>query len=249
MTAKPVRRFLSLSALSVGLTCGLVSCKSTPKSGYADVVDYTTPQTSLSQEEYPFDEKGNYLADVVSGKRRGSRNKPVAAATPSTASYVDLYEKPPAASPPVVASNTNYETPVTSTSPNTSDVYAPVYSAGGPGSGTTAPEQASSSASARDSGSSSTASSSKAKSRSSTAASSRSTASKSGSTAKSKSGATAKTKAKTKAKPANLRYTVKKGDTLYGLANRYGTSVAAIKKASGLSSNTLRDGRTISIPR
>ncbi|MEM9480552.1 MAG: LysM peptidoglycan-binding domain-containing protein [Verrucomicrobiota bacterium] len=39
------------------------------------------------------------------------------------------------------------------------------------------------------------------------------------------------------------------GDTLWGLSKRYGTSVSAIKRANGLSSDTIVNGRTLKIPR
>ncbi|MDX2009382.1 MAG: penicillin-insensitive murein endopeptidase [Myxococcaceae bacterium] len=41
---------------------------------------------------------------------------------------------------------------------------------------------------------------------------------------------------------------IRKGDTLGGIATRYGSSVTAIKKASGLSSNLLRVGRVLKVP-
>ena len=215
MTALILRRF---SCVAAGLCClTLAACKSTKKPGdYSGVVDYTTPSTNLSQEEYPFDEKGNYLADVVSGKKKGSKNKK----TETPASYTDTYEKPPETN---VTSGTNYETPpapITS-----SDPYAPVYASGDSGSGSTTAKPKISSGSGS-SGRKSSSSSSKPKPK-----------------------VVVKAKPKPKPQSSSVSYTIKKGDTLYGLANRYGTSVAAIKKASGLSSDTLRDGRTVKIPR
>lgn len=44
-------------------------------------------------------------------------------------------------------------------------------------------------------------------------------------------------------------YRVRKGDTLYDIANRFQTSVAAIKKANGKSSNQIKIGETIKIPK
>ncbi len=214
MTAIPPRRFISLAASLLCLSLG--ACKSAkPKSGYSDVVDYTTPNTNLSQSEYPFDEQGNYLADVVSGKKKGSKNKPAAAPQ----SYTETYEKPPETT---VASTPNYETPPAATS----NPYAPVYASGESGSG-------------------STASNSKPKSTSSSSSAN----SKPKSTTASKPKPKPKPAAKPKPKSSTVSYTVKKGDTLYGLANRYGTSVSAIKKANGLSSDMLRDGRSLKIPR
>ncbi len=43
-------------------------------------------------------------------------------------------------------------------------------------------------------------------------------------------------------------HTVSKGDTLYGLARRYGTSVNAIKNANGLNSDLIRLGQKLRIP-
>lgn len=223
MTASSLRHLLPLAAGSLCLC--LASCKSSSKPGYSGVVDYTTPNTNLSQDEYPFDEKGNYLVDVVSGKKKGSKNKKTEVATTS---YVDTYEKPPeAAAPTIAAASTNYETPPTTSS----DPYASVYSSEGIGSGSTA--------------------SSKPKTSSSSSGSSSSSKSKTTASKPKPKPTVAKAKPKPKAKPqpSSISYTVKKGDTLYGLANRYGTSVAAIKKASGLSSDSLRDGRTLKIPR
>lgn len=215
MTAIPPRRFISLAASLLCLSLG--ACKSAkPKSGYSDVVDYTTPNTNLSQSEYPFDEQGNYLADVVSGKKKGSKNKP----TSAPQSYTETYEKPPETT---VASTPNYETPPAATS----NPYAPVYASGESGSG-------------------STASSSKPKPKPASSASSSKPKSSTASKSKPKPKPAA---AKPKPKSSTVSYTVKKGDTLYGLANRYGTSVSAIKKANGLSSDMLRDGRSLKIPR
>lgn len=47
---------------------------------------------------------------------------------------------------------------------------------------------------------------------------------------------------------SHSRYTVKKGDTLYSLARKNGTSVAKIKSANGMSSDLIRIGQTLKIP-
>ena len=47
---------------------------------------------------------------------------------------------------------------------------------------------------------------------------------------------------------ARTTYTVKSGDTLYGIAQSFGTTVAAIKDLNGLTSNTIRVGRVLLIP-
>jgi len=54
------------------------------------------------------------------------------------------------------------------------------------------------------------------------------------------------TRSKPKAKIR--RHTVRAGDTLWALSQRYGTSVSAIKRVNGLSSNTIVNGRTLRIP-
>ena len=45
------------------------------------------------------------------------------------------------------------------------------------------------------------------------------------------------------------RHTVRKGDTLYSLSKRYGTSISAIKRANGISGSTIITGRSYVIPR
>ena len=55
--------------------------------------------------------------------------------------------------------------------------------------------------------------------------------------------------AKPKPKVASTRYTIKKGDTLSTIASRNGTSVAAIKRANGISGTMIREGQKITIPK
>lgn len=43
-------------------------------------------------------------------------------------------------------------------------------------------------------------------------------------------------------------YTIKKGDTLYSIANKYNTTVDTIKKLNNLTSNTLTIGTTLKLP-
>jgi LysM repeat protein len=47
---------------------------------------------------------------------------------------------------------------------------------------------------------------------------------------------------------ARTSYTVKSGDTLYGIAQSFGTSVTAIKQLNGLSSNVIHAGQVLLIP-
>ncbi len=50
-------------------------------------------------------------------------------------------------------------------------------------------------------------------------------------------------------RPAPLRHVVRKGDTLFGLSRRYGTSVRAIQRANGIRGSTIRVGQGLRIPR
>jgi hypothetical protein len=49
--------------------------------------------------------------------------------------------------------------------------------------------------------------------------------------------------------PAFVRHTVKRGDTLSGLARRYKSTVSKIQKANGLRNTVIRLGQTLKIPR
>ena len=44
------------------------------------------------------------------------------------------------------------------------------------------------------------------------------------------------------------RYTIARGDTLSGIAVRYGTSTRRIKEANGLSNDRIKVGQVITIP-
>lgn len=52
----------------------------------------------------------------------------------------------------------------------------------------------------------------------------------------------------TPAIPPTTTYVVKKGDTLYGIATTYGTTVAEIKRINGLTSNSLKIGQKLQVP-
>ena len=45
-----------------------------------------------------------------------------------------------------------------------------------------------------------------------------------------------------------VKHRVRAGETLYGLARRYGTSVAAIKRANGMTGSMIKAGRVITVP-
>jgi outer membrane biosynthesis protein TonB len=55
--------------------------------------------------------------------------------------------------------------------------------------------------------------------------------------------------AKPKPKPQPVRYTVKKGDSLYVIARRNGTTVAALQRANGISGSLIHPGQRLVIPK
>jgi nucleoid-associated protein YgaU len=55
--------------------------------------------------------------------------------------------------------------------------------------------------------------------------------------------------AKVKPQQSVIRYTVKRGDNLSVIANRYKTTVSKIQKANGLRSSVIRVGQSLKIPR
>jgi LysM repeat protein len=58
-----------------------------------------------------------------------------------------------------------------------------------------------------------------------------------------------KPKPKAKPKPTSTTYTVKSGDTLSGIASRYGSSVAKIRSANGISGSMIRPGQKLKVPK
>jgi LysM repeat protein len=58
-----------------------------------------------------------------------------------------------------------------------------------------------------------------------------------------------KPKPKPKPQPTVTRYTVKKGDTLSGIASRYGSSVSGIQRANGISGSLIRPGQVLKVPK
>lgn len=66
-------------------------------------------------------------------------------------------------------------------------------------------------------------------------------------TSSKKPSSSSKSTAKKKASGGS-RYTVTKGDTLYGIARKKGTTVAKIKSANGLSGDIIRPGQSLKIP-
>ncbi len=58
-----------------------------------------------------------------------------------------------------------------------------------------------------------------------------------------------KPKPRPKPKPVKVRHKVKKGDTLSGLARKYGSSISKIKKANNIKGTIIRLGQTLTIPK
>ncbi len=58
-----------------------------------------------------------------------------------------------------------------------------------------------------------------------------------------------KPKPQPKPQPKYTYHTVKKGDTLYGLAKRYGTTVSKIQQANALKGSIIRPNQKLKIPR
>jgi len=81
------------------------------------------------------------------------------------------------------------------------------------------------------------------------ASSSRPTSSPAKKTTSSTSSTAAKKPAPSKSSSGSLSHTVRSGDTLYGLALRYKSTVAKIKAANGLKSDIIRPGQNLRIPR
>jgi len=54
---------------------------------------------------------------------------------------------------------------------------------------------------------------------------------------------------KPKPKPVTVRHTVRKGDTLSGLARKYGSSVSKIQSANNIRGTVIRLGQTLTIPK
>lgn len=52
-----------------------------------------------------------------------------------------------------------------------------------------------------------------------------------------------------KSKGGSSSYTIKKGDTLGAIAQKHGTTVSKIKAANGMSSDFIREGKSLKIPK
>jgi nucleoid-associated protein YgaU len=56
-------------------------------------------------------------------------------------------------------------------------------------------------------------------------------------------------KSSSTSRSSSRTHTIKSGDTLSGIARKYGTSVSKLKAANGLKSDLIRAGKTLKIPR
>jgi LysM repeat protein len=56
-------------------------------------------------------------------------------------------------------------------------------------------------------------------------------------------------KSKSKGSSGGGSYTIKKGDTLGAIAARHGTTVSKLKAANGMSSDFIREGKSLKIPK
>lgn len=68
----------------------------------------------------------------------------------------------------------------------------------------------------------------------------------------SRSGSSKKSSSKktsSSSRSAGRTHTIKSGDTLGGIARKYGTTVSKLKAANGLKSDLIRAGKTLKIPR
>ncbi len=219
---------LSLALLTLALV-SLVSCKSSSKKGLPKNLpkinvksSAAPPKHNMNRGEYPFDERGNYVAAWAAEGSRGGGNIPA----PQVETPVEL-PSPEPERPSRSQSRSSRMVVSSAPPPMPQPVIPPPPSrpAPTPTLRTTPPPTSRPSTSVASSSSSSP-------TRKPTTSSS-----------------TAKPKPKPKPTSSTLTHTVKSGDTLYALALRYKSSVAKIKSASGISSDKLKIGQKLRIPR
>jgi LysM repeat protein len=218
----------TLTLLTLALV-GLVSCKSSPKKGLPKNLpkinvksSAAPPKHNMNRGEYPFDERGNYIAAWAAEGSRGGGNIPA----PQVETPVEL-PSPEPERPTRSQSRSSRMVVSSAPPPMPQPVIPPPPSrpAPTPSLRTTPPPTSRPSTSVASSSSSSP-------TRKPTTSSS-----------------TPKPKPKPKPTSSTLTHTVKSGDTLYALALRYKSSVAKIKSASGISSDKLKIGQKLRIPR
>lgn len=235
-----------------------------------------SPPHRMSRGEYPFDARGNY---VIAWAAEGDRQRRAGGYdSDSRADYSDWrdshHENPAPASasipapvrpkksslfgrrstgtsPAVAAATPPPQPPPAPSLSATSSTSAPVMvlSSTAPGGATT---RITPSTTGRPSATASAVSSSPPKPVAATitpktASSPSSSSSKPA--ASSSSSPPKKTTPKPASTPSTVTHTVKSGDTLYGIALRYKSTVAKIKAANGLKSDLIRPGQNLRVPR
>lgn len=219
--------FVTLALLTLTLG-GLVSCKSSSKKGLPKNLpkinvksSAASPKHNMNRGEYPFDERGNYVAAWAAEGARGGGNVPA----PQTETPIEVPtpeperpSKPQSRSSRMVISSAPPSVPQLAPPPPSRPAPAPTIRASPPPvSRPSTPVASTSSSSTRK--------------------------------PTSTSSSTSKPKPKPKPTSSTITHTVKSGDTLYALALRYKSSVAKIKSASGISSDRLQIGQKLRIPR
>ncbi len=220
-----------LTALLLAAALFSVSCKSSskpqklpknlPKINVSSSA--SSPRHSMSRGEYPFDERGNY---VTAWAAEGSNRSGSSAAT-SSADYASWRDSHGSNSSPA---RQPVSVPVKATSKPSRRSTTMTLSSTAPTTRISPPAPAPTPAR--------TASSPPPASRPPTVTTT--------STAPKKP---APAPVKKPAAPATVSHTVKSGDTLYGIALRYKSTVAKIKAANGLQSDLIHPGKTLRVPR
>jgi LysM repeat protein len=211
---------LALQLTAAGLsTLFLASCGS---SGLA---------SSSGNPTGPFDSRGNYIEDWADNPSKWKKGSASPSKPGESLVMTAANDEPPANSVPL---------PTASNTPDVGDIgSAPVVVA-----------------SRKSSSSSTSGSGSNSKPVAATKPKPRVTAnnddderprSKTASAAKAKPKAKTATASKTppKKKTVTTRYTIKKGDTLSGIASRFGTTVGALKSANGISGSVIQPGKSL----
>lgn len=218
---------LPFALLAPALTLALVSCKSSPPKGVPKNLprinvssSAAPPKHNMNRGEYPFDARGNYVAAWAAEGSRGGGNVPA----PQPRYEEPEPEPEPAYTAPVSRSTKSQKAPSSTRMVVSTTPAPPSTRSAPPPTVRVSPPSSSSSSSSR-----------------ATVASTPKPAPK----------PAPKPTPKPKPKPTSstVVHTVKSGDTLYGLALRYKSTVAKIKSASGISSDLLRIGQKLKIPR
>ncbi|MCF6313016.1 MAG: LysM peptidoglycan-binding domain-containing protein [Verrucomicrobiales bacterium] len=181
----------------------------------------STPPTTLSQRDYPFDAKGRYRTDWVKGgstKKRSMSSFRSSAAAPSQPSLAQNTTPPPPSKSKSKSKNRTIQARVPKSTSRKSKPSAP-STAMTVAANTTRQRKPSPRAAAPEPV-----------------------------YTPPPAPSPPKAKAPAPAKPKARYHTIGKGDTLWGISRKYKVGVAAIKSANGLSSDLIRPGQTLRIP-